>query len=256
MTNSSLYDLLKRVQNGIISPEHAVQELKSFISEDLSYATIDHHRNLRRGLPEVIYGEDKTVEQIIGIADRIRLKNMPVLITRLQPEKWEVIKRKICWLTYSESARCAFFRTDTSVYPGTIVICAAGTSDIPVMEEAAITLETMGHSVDRLIDIGVAGLHRLLSHQSTLQKADVIIAVAGMEGALPSVIAGIVNCPVIGVPTSVGYGAALGGFTALFSMLISCAAGLTVVNIDNGFGAGYAAALMLRKQYEQKQPDD
>ncbi|MGB3975047.1 MAG: nickel pincer cofactor biosynthesis protein LarB [bacterium] len=252
MTNNSLYDLLKRVQNGKTTPEQAIQELKSFISEDLSYATIDHHRNLRRGLPEVIYGEDKTAEQIIGIADRIRLKNMPVLITRLQPEKWAAIKRQACWLTYSEEAKCAFFRTDHTVHPGNVVVCAAGTSDIPVMEEAAVTLETMGHPAVRLTDIGVAGLHRLLSHLPTLQKADVIIAVAGMEGALPSVIAGIVDCPVIGVPTSVGYGAALSGFTALFSMLISCAAGLTVVNIDNGFGAGYAAALMLRKQYSKQ----
>lgn len=251
MNGSTLLELLKRIQNGRTSPEQGIDELKHFIAEDISYATIDHHRTLRRGLPEVIYGEGKSVEQIIGIAERIRAKNTPVLITRLQPVKWEAIKGQTSWLTYSECSRCAFWRAEDSVRPGTIVICAAGTSDIPVSEEAAITLETMGHPVTRLTDIGVAGLHRLLSHVSLLRKADIVIAVAGMEGALPGVIAGIVDCPVIGVPTSVGYGISLGGLTALSSMLTACAAGLMVVNIDNGFGAGYAAALIVRKQYEK-----
>jgi pyridinium-3,5-biscarboxylic acid mononucleotide synthase len=249
MNGSALLDFLKRIQNGLTSPEQGIQELKQFIVEDISYATIDHHRTLRRGLPEVIYGEGKSVDQIVGIAEKIKAQNVPVLITRLQPVKWEGIRDQLSWLTYSECSRCAFWRVDHSEQPGIIVICAAGTSDIPISEEAAITLETMGHAVTRLTDIGVAGLHRLLSHVSLLRTADVIIAVAGMEGALPGVIAGLVDCPVIGVPTSVGYGTSLAGFTALSCMLTSCAAGLTVVNIDNGFGAGFASALMVRKQY-------
>jgi pyridinium-3,5-biscarboxylic acid mononucleotide synthase len=249
MNRNSLLDLLRRIQQGDVCPETGADMLKNFLADDVSFARIDHHRMLRRGLPEVVYGAGKTAEQITVIAERLKSRNAPVLITRLSPGQWSDVNQMISWLTYSEPARCAWYHNDRPTLPGNIVICAAGTSDIPVAEEASITLETVGHSVTRLTDIGVAGLHRLLSNISILQNADAVIAVAGMEGALPGVIAGIVDCPVIGVPTSVGYGAAFGGVSALLTMLNACSGGLTVVNIDNGFGAAYAAAVLLRKQY-------
>ncbi|MBN1880212.1 nickel pincer cofactor biosynthesis protein LarB [bacterium] len=248
MTRDKILHLMKAVASGEIQPQDGADQLKRVIFDNLGFATIDHHRVLRRGLPEVVFGEGKTPEQLVIIADTLRAQGDPVLITRLDSEKWSLIKAKTPYLSYSDTARCASFQTSPPNHPGRILVCTAGTSDLPVAEEAAITLETMGHPVTRITDIGIAGLHRLLGHIESLQNADVIIAVAGMEGALPSVIAGIVDCPVIAVPTSVGYGTSFGGITALLAMLNSCASGVTVVNIDNGFGAGYAAALMLRKQ--------
>ncbi len=249
MNRETLMDILKRIQQGDLAPQTGADMLKNFLAEDVSFARIDHHRMLRRGLPEVVYGAGKTAEQIAVIAERLKSGNAPVLITRLSATQWSELNQKTPWLTYSESARCAWYHNNRPVLPGSIVICAAGTSDIPVAEEAAITLETVGYKVSRLTDIGVAGLHRLLSSLSVLQNADAVIAVAGMEGALPGVIAGIVDCPVIGVPTSVGYGASFSGVSALLTMLNACSGGLTVVNIDNGFGAAYAAAVILRKLY-------
>jgi len=249
MNHQRLIRILEEVQRGVMTPQSAAQRLETLPFEDLDFAKIDHHRSLRRGYPEVVYGAGKTAEQMIDIAESLLRQNAPVLITRLAPEKWEKMQSHLPALTYSEIARCASAPAsgDPLPYPGHSIVCAAGTSDLPVSEEAAITLETMGHTVNRITDIGVAGLHRLLSYLEPLRAADVIVAVAGMEGALPSVIAGLVDCPVIGVPTSVGYSTAFGGVTPLLSMLNSCATGVTVVNIDNGFGAGYAAGLMLRR---------
>ncbi|MCD4652839.1 nickel pincer cofactor biosynthesis protein LarB [bacterium] len=251
MNTNRLYEILRAIKDGNLELDEAKNMLKNLPFEDLSYAKIDHHRHLRRGLPEVIYGEGKTVDQIEGITKSLKAQKVPVLITRLDQAKWDVLRSRVTFLTYSKIAGCAWYRSPSDPLPGNITICAAGTSDLPVAEEAAITIETMGHSVIRLSDIGVAGLHRMLAHLDELRKADVIIAVAGMEGALPSVLAGLVDCPVIGVPTSVGYGTSFGGVTPLLSMLNSCASGVTVVNIDNGFGAGYAATLMVRRQYRK-----
>lgn len=248
MNNDRLLQLLKAIQSGTIEPETAMEQVKRLPFEDLDYAKIDHHRSIRRGIPEVIYGAGKTAEQLAGIARCLHKEDQPVLITRLSIEKWSCLQPQATFLEYSETARCAWYREKSDPAPGSIVVCAAGTSDLSVAEEAAITIETMGHAVTRVTDIGVAGLHRMLAQLDILRQADVIIAVAGMEGALPSVLAGLVECPVIGVPTSIGYGTSFGGVTPLLSMLNSCASGVTVVNIDNGFGAGYAATLMVRRQ--------
>lgn len=251
MNHQRLHRILDAIHQGKMTPEQALQRLKTLPFEDLGFAKIDHHRNLRRGYPEVVYGEGKTPDQMIDIADSLLQQEVPVLITRLSPEKWEQMRPKLPALKYSESAQCAYRPYPDTVIsaPDRCIVCAAGTSDLPVADEAAITLETMGHGVLQFTDIGVAGLHRVLAHLDALRSADVIVAVAGMEGALPSVIAGLVDCPVIGVPTSVGYGTSFSGMTPLLSMLNSCATGVTVVNIDNGFGAGYTAGLMLRRIY-------
>lgn len=247
MTRDKLLYLLRLIASGEASPEDGADRLKHIVFENLEFATIDHHRSIRRGLPEVIFGEGKTPDQILTISNRMKDIGSPVLITRLSADKWHTIREKASFLKYYEVPRCAAFRASAPDYPAKIVICSAGTSDLPVSEEAAVTLETFGHPVTRIPDVGVAGLHRTLAHLEDLKSADVIIAVAGMEGALPSVIAGIVDCPVIGVPTSIGYGTSFGGITALLAMLNSCSGGVTVVNIDNGFGAAYAAALMVRR---------
>lgn len=234
--------LLELVKQGELSPEEALKRLKLQPIEDLGYAKIDHHRAIRQGAGEVIFGQGKTAEQIIGIAQRLMAAGAEnILITRLSQEKAEAV----CAATrarYDALGRIAVAAPKEHAKPiGRIVVATGGTSDLPVAEEAAITAEALGSSVLRLYDVGVAGLHRLLSHAEALMSARVVIAIAGMEGALASVVGGLVDCPVIAVPTSVGYGASFGGVAALLSMLNSCASGVSVVNIDNGFGAGFLA---------------
>ena len=237
--------LLEAVQDGAVSVDDALLQLKQQPFEDLGYAKVDLHRKVRQGANEVIYGAGKTPEQIIGILEKMAQNGQKnVLITRLDQDKAAIIKETVP-LTYYESAKIAV--AGEMAAPGgigTIVVATGGTSDIPVAEEAALTAEFLGNKVVRLYDVGVAGLHRLLNHSEQLMQASVVIAIAGMEGALASVVGGLVDCPVIAVPTSVGYGAAFGGLAALLSMLNSCASGVSVVNIDNGFGAGYLASMI------------
>ncbi len=240
--SDSLNHLLESVRNGTVSVEEAALELKKKPFEDIGYAKVDLHRKLRQGAAEVIYGAGKTPEQIVGIADAMKRNGQTViLITRLSEASAMQIQKQHP-LQYYKDARCGVIGTIPEPDGiGTIVVATGGTSDIPVAEEAAITASVLGSRVVRLYDVGVAGLHRTLAHLDDLMGASVIIAVAGMEGALASVIGGLADCPVIAVPTSVGYGASFGGLAALLSMLNSCASGVSVVNIDNGFGAGFLA---------------
>jgi NCAIR mutase (PurE)-related protein len=228
--------------------EEALEKLRMMPFEDLGFACVDHHRSLRRGLSEVIFGEGKQTSEIIGIMERMLDQGENVLVTRLSPEKAEKVLERFPESTYEQRARLLTLMSQPVKISGrgTVLVMSAGTSDIPVAEEAAHTARFMGNEVETIYDVGVSGLHRMLSHRERIMKASVIIVVAGMEGALPSVVGGLVDKPVIGVPTSVGYGASFNGITALLGMLSSCAAGVTVVNIDNGFGAGYAAGLMNR----------
>jgi NCAIR mutase (PurE)-related protein len=248
MNRIRLHDLLSRVQSGAISVERALDALKTLPFEDLGFARVDHHRALRKGFPEIIYGEGKTVEQIIEIAQRLIAQGHYALITRLNPQKALEVQTVLPALRYHSDGRLGALG-DPPAPPagqGEICVVSAGTADLPVAEEAAVTAEFMGNRVSRLYDVGVAGLHRLLENLEKLHAASVLIVVAGMEGALPSVIGGLVDRPVIAVPTSVGYGASFNGLAALLAMLNSCAAGVTVVNIDNGFGAAAAATLINR----------
>lgn len=245
MSDQRTKSILEDVKNGRVSVEAAMLQLKLEPFEDLGYAKVDHHRRLRQGVPEVIYGAGKTPEQMIGIVDSMkRAGQETVLITRLSPEAAREVG-EIHPLDYHALGHIA------TIGPmpepdglGTIVIATGGTSDVPVAEEAAVTAQALGNRVLRLYDVGVAGVHRLLSHVEYLMEASVIIAIAGMEGALASVVGGLADCPVIAVPTSVGYGASFHGLSALLSMLNSCASGISVVNIDNGFGAGYLASMI------------
>lgn len=246
MDAEALVELLERVRQRKVTVRQAVERLRHLPFEDLGFAKVDHHRALRQGFPEVIMGEGKSAAQIAAIARALRRRRTNVLITRLSAEKMASLKRQIKGLRYHPEARAATW-TATAIRVrgrGTILVMCAGTSDIPVAEEAALTGEMMGNRVERLFDVGVAGIHRLLENRERLYAATVLVVVAGMEGALPSVVAGMVNKPVIAVPTSIGYGASLGGIAALLGMLNSCAAGVTVVNIDNGFGAAFAASLI------------
>jgi NCAIR mutase (PurE)-related protein len=248
LDRQKLLKLLTDIKEGRLSPEQASVLFQDLQTEDLGYATIDHHRALRLGFPEVIYGEAKTVDQIIGIFRSLQTRQDTVLITRVQDEKAREIIREIPELQYNPQARTLLYTAcEIQVQGrGTVLVVCAGSSDIPVSEEAKVAAYAMGNRVESLCDVGIAGIHRILTNSQKLRAASVIIAVAGMEGALPSVIAGLVDRPVIGVPTSVGYGASFGGIAALLAMLNSCAAGLVVVNIDNGFGAAYAATLINR----------
>lgn len=239
---NGIKEILEQYKNNEISLEHALLKLKKEPFEDIGYAKVDLHRKVRQGAAEVIYGEGKTPEQIIGICDSM-LKNdeKTILITRLSKESADIVS-KVHSLDYHPLARIGIIgKLPVPDGIGKIVVATGGTSDIPVAEEAALTAEVLGNEVVRLYDVGVAGVHRLLSQLDELMSASVVIAVAGMEGALASVVGGLVDCPVIAVPTSVGYGASFGGVSALLSMLNSCASGVTVVNIDNGFGAGFSA---------------
>lgn len=243
--NTDIRKLLESVKSGEVSVDEAVLELKKEPFEDLGFAKVDLHRKVRQGAAEVIYGAGKTAKQIVGIAHSMLGNNVKtILITRIDEEKAELVGREI-ELDYRKDAGCAIIgRMPEADGMGKIVVATGGTSDIPVAEEAALTAEVHGNEVVRLYDVGVAGLHRLLSHMDEIMSAQVIIAIAGMEGALASVIGGMADCPVIAVPTSVGYGASFGGVSALLSMLNSCASGVSVVNIDNGFGAGYLASMI------------
>jgi len=244
MNQEFLRQLLDSVANGRLSVQKAQQDLVHLAMEDIDYAHIDHHRSLRKGFPEVIFGEGKSAEQIIGIMKKIAAQEEVILVTRISEQKALSIKKQFSHVHYDNQARMIIYQK--SALPktgrGTIAVITAGTSDIPVAKEACLTAEATGNVVKSVFDVGVAGIHRLFSHKSLLEEAKVIIVVAGMEGALPSVVAGLVRCPVIAVPTSVGYGVSLGGLTALFGMLNSCASNVAVVNIDNGFGAGFLAA--------------
>jgi len=248
MSPDRLKDLLSRVSAGTMSTDEALEQLKSLPFEDLGFAKVDQHRALRTGFPEVIFGPGKTAEQIIEIARRLHSAAHNVLITRLDAEKAEHLRAAFPEAVYSPHARVAtIVHTPPAIVGrGLILVIAAGTSDIPVAEEAALTAELMGNAVERLHDVGISGIHRLFAHREKLREAAVLIVVAGMEGALPSVVAGLVDKPLIAVPTSIGYGASFGGLAALLAMLNSCAAGVTVVNIDNGFGAAVAASLINR----------
>ncbi|MDL2235399.1 nickel pincer cofactor biosynthesis protein LarB [Christensenellaceae bacterium OttesenSCG-928-L17] len=243
MEQTQMLAMLNAVKEGMLSPEEALTKLKTAPFEDLGYAMVDHHRGIRQGVSEVIYGMGKTTEQICGIvAKMLQHDAKDIIISRLRPEAANALE-KTCKLEYHAIAQFGVVNRDMEkTKVGSIVVASGGTSDMAVCEEAALTAEVLGNNVVRLYDVGVAGLHRLLAHMDVLIKARVVIAVAGMEGALPSVIGGLVSCPVIAVPTSVGYGANLGGVAALLSMLNSCASGVSVVNIDNGFGAGFQAS--------------
>ena len=242
---SDIRNILEGVSDGTVSIDEALLKLKMKPFEDIGYAKVDMHRKLRQGAAEVIYGAGKTPEQIIGIADAM-LKNgqKTILITRLSAEAAGIVSAAHP-LQYHQDARCGVIgEIPAPSGIGKIVVATGGTSDIPVAEEAALTAEVHGNEVVRLYDVGVAGLHRTLAHLDEIMSASVIVAIAGMEGALASVIGGLADCPVIAVPTSVGYGASFGGLSALLSMLNSCASGVSVVNIDNGFGAGYLASMI------------
>jgi len=241
-----LENLLKEVKTGKASIEKALAQLKSLPFEDLGFTRIDHHRSLRKGFPEVIWGEGKSSGQILSIVKQLRKKGQNVLITRLEKSKAADIRKVFPKSRYYPASNVLTYLTQP-VKPagkGTILVITAGTTDIPVAEEAVVTAQVMGNRVETLYDVGVAGIHRLLAERERLESARVLIVVAGMEGALPSVVGGLVDRPVIAVPTSIGYGTSFGGVTALLAMLNSCASGVAVVNIDNGFGAGYIASLM------------
>jgi len=248
MNPEYLRQLLEGVKKGKISIDAALNELKTLPFEDIGFATLDHHRSLRKGFPEVIWGEGKTSSQITTIIKKMLNKNYPVLVTRVDARKAACIKKSIPKITYHPLSRTLTLTTGKipKTEKGTILVVSAGTSDIPVAEEALITATIMGNKVDHLYDVGVAGIHRLFEKKDKLLSASVLIVVAGMEGALASVIGGLVDKPVIAVPTSIGYGTGFGGIAALLSMLNSCASGIAVVNIDNGFGAGYIASLINR----------
>ncbi|MFQ5902472.1 MAG: nickel pincer cofactor biosynthesis protein LarB [Candidatus Binatia bacterium] len=248
MDTDLLAKLLEGVRQGRVSVDRALERLRHLPFEDLGFAKVDHHRALRQGFPEVILGEGKGATEIAAITRAMRRRRTNVLITRLLPDKMAILKKQIKGLRYHPVARAATWvgKRIRARGRGPILVICAGTSDIPVAEEAALTGEMTGNRVERLFDVGVAGIHRLLENRDRLSSASVLVVVAGMEGALPSVVAGMVNKPVIAVPTSVGYGASFQGIAALLGMLNSCAAGVTVVNIDNGFGAGFAANLINR----------
>jgi len=248
MNIRKLEDLLKKVKSGKTSPDEAISQLKSLPFEDLGFSRIDHHRSLRKGFPEVIWGEGKTSGQILSIMRQLKVKGQNILVTRLEEKKAGAIKRVFSKSRYYPGSKVLIYLTHSVKFEGkgTILVITAGTTDIPVAEEAVITAQIMGNRVETLYDVGVAGIHRLLYERQRLEAARVLIVVAGMEGALPSVVGGLVDRPVIAVPTSVGYGTSFGGITALLAMLNSCASGVAVVNIDNGFGAGYMASLINR----------
>jgi pyridinium-3,5-biscarboxylic acid mononucleotide synthase len=247
MDENQLRALMEQVREGALGVDDALARLRHMPFEDLGFAKIDHHRALRHGMPEVIFGIGKTAEQIALIAGRLLENAKNVLITRAEPAVADYVRARIPDAEYFPLSHAIRVWRDRTLHgKGTIAVACAGTSDIPVAEEAQITAEVMGNHVDAIYDIGVAGIHRLMNNRARLSEARVIVVCAGMEGALPSVVGGLVSCPVIAVPTSVGYGASFQGLAALLGMLNSCASNVTVVNIDNGFGAGYVASLINR----------
>jgi NCAIR mutase (PurE)-related protein len=243
MTTSEAIQLLERFKAGKIDRAAVLQKFQAAPVAELGFAAVDTHRGLRNGFPEVIFGSGKTPEQVVKIATKLVETNGRVLVTRVTAEHARAVRKKFRHAVHHEVGRCLTIqKTPLPKRPGTIAVICAGTSDLPVAEEAALTAEIMGNTVERVWDVGVAGLHRILARLETIQRANVLVVVAGMEGALPSVVAGLVARPVIAVPTSIGYGASFGGLAALLGMLNSCGSGVTVTNIDNGFGGGYAAS--------------
>jgi NCAIR mutase (PurE)-related protein len=242
-------ELLEDVRAGRLSPDEAADRLATLPYEDLGFAKVDHHRALRRGFPEAVFGAGKTAEQVVAIVGRMAARSQRVLVTRTTAAVHAAVAALRPEAEWHEAARCVTVECGTpSLLPGRIAVLAAGTSDLPVAEEAAVVAAFHGATVERIYDVGVAGLHRLLDRTAVIREADVVIVVAGMEGALPSVVAGLVDSPVVAVPTSVGYGASFGGLAALLAMLNACASGIGVVNIDNGFGAAHLACLILRSR--------
>jgi NCAIR mutase (PurE)-related protein len=248
MDPKKLEALLRSIQQGTLSVEEGVQKLRTLPFEDIGEAMIDHHRPLRKGFPEVIFGEGKDAEQVIRIMERMVAAQENILVTRLDEEKAKAIVRRFPQASYHPRAKTITIQVNEgeAAGKGIVLVISAGTSDIPVAEEAAVTAQIMGNKVETLYDVGVSGVHRLLNYREQLMEANVLIVVAGMEGALPSVVGGLVARPVIAVPTSVGYGTSFGGLAPLLAMLNSCASNVAVVNIDNGFGAGYIASLINR----------
>jgi NCAIR mutase (PurE)-related protein len=247
MDASNLRKLFQQVKNGRISPDEAVSRLRHMPFEDLGFAKVDHHRTLRMGLPEVIFSQGKTPQQVAGIFKRMAVHGGNVLATKAEPRHFQAVKKIAQKAEYNQVARAIVLKQDLTKYgKGMVVVISAGTSDIPVAEEALATADVMGNEVAHLYDVGVAGIHRLMANKMVLEQARVLIVCAGMEGALPSVVGGLVGVPVIAVPTSIGYGAAFKGLAALLGMLNSCASNVSVVNIDNGFGAGYVASMINR----------
>ena len=247
MNAESIRQLFEQVRERKLSPDEAVQRLRHLPFEDLGFAKVDHHRALRNGMPEVIFGLGKSPIQLAQIFARLAKHEGNVLATRASKQQFAAVRKKVGKAKYDEVSRTIVLRNDSTKYgKGIVAVVSAGTSDIPVAEEAVATASIMGNDVERLYDVGVAGIHRLLANRESLTRARVVIVCAGMEGALPSVVGGMVGVPVIAVPTSVGYGAAFEGLAALMGMMNSCASNVSVVNIDNGFGAGYVASLINR----------
>ena len=247
MTEDQIRKILEQHKTGAISSEDALNRLRGLPFEDLGFANIDHHRTLRQGFPEVIFGMGKTVDQVGKIVESMHQHNHNILVTRTTPEHFARVRQIAPEAEFHEGARAIVIQKNTNIIgKGTVLVVSAGTSDMAVAEEAVVTLKVMGNEIDSLYDVGVAGLHRLLDRRERLAKARVIVVVAGMEGALPSVVGGLVSVPVIAVPTSVGYGASFNGIAALLGMLNSCASNVTVVNIDNGYGAAVVASLINR----------
>ena len=247
LNSESIRRLLEQVRKGKLSPDDAVEKLRHLPFEDLGFAKVDHHRHLRVGMPEVIFSPGKTPHQVAEIFKRLAQHAPNVLATRASREQFLAVKKNVRGAKFDPTARAILLQRDYTVYgKGKITVISAGTSDMPVAEEAAITAQLTGNQVERIYDVGVAGIHRLLAQRKAIADSRVVIVCAGMEGALPSVVGGLVGVPVIAVPTSVGYGAAFQGLAALLGMMNSCASNVTVVNIDNGFGAGYVASLINR----------
>jgi NCAIR mutase (PurE)-related protein len=243
VTTTEAVKLLEKFRAGGVGRDKVLQAFQAAPVIDLGFAQVDTHRALRKGFPEVVFGAGKTPEQVVKITSKLVEREEQVLVTRITAQHARLLKRKFKRAVHHELARCVTIeKIALEKRSGTIVVACAGTSDLPIAEEAAVTAEIMGNHVERISDIGVAGVHRLLGRLGTIQSANVVVVVAGMEGALPSVVAGLISKPVIAVPTSIGYGASFGGLAALLGMLNSCSSGVTVVNIDNGFGAGYAAS--------------
>jgi pyridinium-3,5-biscarboxylic acid mononucleotide synthase len=249
MNPKQVLELLEQVRQGSVTPDQGLEKLKHLPFEDLGFARVDHHRTLRQGFPEVIFGTGKTAEQVVGIVKSLLRQKSNILVTRSNDEAYKKVHRLVPKAQFNPSARAITIVNDKKIYgEGTIHIVCAGTSDIPVAEEAALTARLMGNDVRTTYDVGVAGIHRLLNIRESLTEASVVVVVAGMEGALASVVGGLLSVPVIAVPTSIGYGSNFGGLSALLAMLNSCASNVVTVNIDNGFGAGFVASLINRKR--------
>lgn len=251
MDRSQLLEILKKIAEGSLSPDEGIKSLADFPSARMEYAHLDTHRRVRRGIPETVFGQGKTPDQVLGIVERLSDNGDPVLVTRIAREAAALVMGRWPEASYDQQSRTLQLGSLPPAGGSPVLVIAAGTSDLPVAEECVRTAAFLGRDVLRAYDVGVAGLHRLAAHSDEMNDAGVIIVVAGMEGALPGVVAGLVSIPVIGVPTSIGYGASLDGFTPLLTMLSSCACGLTVVNIDNGYGAAVAAHLMLGSDNRQ-----